>query len=167
MSNKRCNFCGEVYPKHAPDCLRFAPAPVSSPTPPERSELTVQQAIDLGYIKGLLLEENEMIATSDINAVRQELETAKLLYNDLARENEALREAGHMTPEVLKKYCDNARAYGWEAGRIYGSLSLQDAIPALQATYSSHPLNPFVDPDWDKDLKLPQGWNLTAKDNPL
>jgi len=109
------------------------------------------------------------IATSDIDAVRKELEQAKLLYNDLARENEALREAGQMTPDVLKKYCDNARAYGWEAGRLYGlASSVDNDIPKLEPSYNSHPSNPFTNPDWDAELKLPrQGWNVTFIDAPL
>jgi hypothetical protein len=111
---------------------------------------------------------NELDAVRQkLDAVQKELEQAKLLYNDLARENEALREAGKITPDLLKKYCDNARAYGWEAGkRDHSNLT---GTGRLQAMYTSSRGNPFVDPDWDAHLKIEegQGFIVTAKDNQL
>ena len=74
----------------------------------------------------------------------------------------------HLTDSELKRYCDNARAYGWEAGRAYGLASSVDKdIPNLEPVYNSHPSNPFVQPDWDKDLKRPQGFMVTATENQL
>jgi len=74
----------------------------------------------------------------------------------------------HLTDSELKRYCDNARAYGWEAGRAYGLASSVDKdIPKLEPVYNSHPSNPFTNPDWDKDLKLPQGFMVTATENQL
>ena len=104
---------------------------------------------------------------SELMQLRQELERAKLLYNDLARENEVLREAGHITPELLKRYCDQARAYGWEAGRLFGWSRASETFDGLESMYKSHPQNPFINPDWDEDLKLPQGFMLSFKDVPL
>lgn len=73
----------------------------------------------------------------------------------------------HLTDSELKRYCDNARAYGWEAGRLFAAADSVMNLPALQPIYNSHPSNPFVNPDWDRDLKIPQGFIVTAKDNQL
>lgn len=64
--------------------------------------------------------------------------------------------------EMLKRYCDQARAYGWEAGLRYVGGDRK-----LRAVYESALENPFVKHDWDKELKLPQGFQLTFKENPL
>lgn len=63
---------------------------------------------------------------------------------------------------ILKRYCDQARAYGWEAGLRYAAGDRK-----LRAVYESALENPFVKPDWDKELKLPQGFQLTFKENTL
>lgn len=68
----------------------------------------------------------------------------------------------HLTESELKRYCDNARAYGWEAGLHYG----REHETALRRVYETSAQNPFVDPNWDRELKYP-AWLVTAKDNPL
>lgn len=62
----------------------------------------------------------------------------------------------NMTTADLKRYCDNARAYGWEVGR---GKPIQDGL-------FTHPDNPFTKPDWDKDLTR-SGFLVTAVENPL
>jgi len=68
----------------------------------------------------------------------------------------------HLTDSELKRYCDNARAYGWEAGLRYG----REHETALRRVYESSAQNPFVDPDWDRELRFP-AFLVTAKDNQL
>jgi hypothetical protein len=120
----------------------------------------------------MLLQENERL--------RKELEQAKTLYNDLAHKHEVILEDAdiskpenpeavnyHLTDSEFKRYCDNARAYGWEAGkRDHSNLT---GTGRLQAMYTSSRGNPFVDPDWDAHLKTEdgQGFIVTAKDNQL
>jgi len=67
-----------------------------------------------------------------------------------------------LNEESLKRYCNNARAYGWEAGFAWGS----SASAVLKSVYDTNQYNPFVNPDWDKHLKL-QGFLVTAKENQL
>lgn len=161
-----------------------APEPVSSPTPPEHSELTAEQAFARGYISALpdghYMKESATggIGGSELLSLRRELETCKRLYNDLAREYEELKEANianridhllenpivyQLSEADLKRYCDNARAYGWEAGR----LSVLNPLLELKPKYDSHNDNPFVKPDWDRNLPANPGFQVTAKDNPL
>jgi len=115
----------------------------------------------------MLLQENERL--------RKELEQAKTLYNDLAHKHEVILEDAdvpkpenpeavnhHLTDSELKRYCDNARAYGWESGLRYG----RSHETALRRVYDSSAQNPFVDPDWDRELRFP-AWIVTAKDNQL
>lgn len=68
-----------------------------------------------------------------------------------------------LTKEMLKRYTDQARAYGWEAGRYFALKGIQD----LRPQYDSHADNPFVRPDWDAALPSTTGFQVTAKDNPL
>jgi len=84
--------------------------------------------------------------------------------SNLDRAKEQLQAVGYhvLTDEDLKRYCDNARAYGWEAGLRYG----QSHEVELRRVYESSAQNPFVDPNWDGELKYP-AWLVTAKDNPL
>jgi hypothetical protein len=59
--------------------------------------------------------------------------------------------------DMLKKYCDNARAYGWEIG-ARGIEPVEQVI--------SQEGNPFVNPDWDAKLKKERtGWVLSANDD--
>lgn len=62
-----------------------------------------------------------------------------------------------ISERMLKAYCDNARGYGYEIGRG------QTLAPIVQSSEG----NPFIHPDWDKDLPDPKGFQLSASDHPL
>lgn len=100
-------------------------------------------------------EQNEMDSLRRENATLQrELERARTMYNHLASKV--------IAPDMLKRYCDNARAYGWECGKqgLFGRL--------LPAVINSTENNPFVNPDWDDHIKTQQaGFMLSAGEVPL
>lgn len=139
------------------------PKPVSAPTPPEQSEVTFSgRARFEGHAQ-----QNYRLLQQDHERLRRENEAMKTKYNDLARENEELKEFGPLTSDLLKRYCDNARAYGWEAGRLHYVEDTTSTI-TLKAVYNTSPNNPFVNPDWDKDLKADVLRALvTATETPL
>ena len=97
-------------------------------------------------------EQNEMDSLRRENATLQrELERARMMYNHLASKSVA--------PDMLKRYCDNARAYGWEIG-------FRQIDPCAQVTTSRQ--NPFVKPDWDAEiLEEANAFIVTARDVPL
>lgn len=63
---------------------------------------------------------------------------------------------------MLKRYCDNARAYGWECGvRDLRGTDIPHVVNSSQ-------YNPFVKPDWDAHLNNDEvGFQLAARDVPL
>lgn len=99
---------------------------------------------------------------AEMAALRRELDQARDMYNDLAREHERLKEVGYISPELLKRITDQARAYGWECGRadLTGTQ--------LHAVITTSSRNPFTNPNWDEHLKdRDLGWQVTWKDVPL
>lgn len=69
-----------------------------------------------------------------------------------------------VSEEQLKVVCDQARAYGFEVGRI---RTLENREIPLKPIYESTPMNPFINPDWDEELNLPQGFLLSFKNGAL
>ena len=100
-------------------------------------------------------EQNEMDSLRRENATLQrELERARAMYNDLASET--------ISPDMLKRYCDNARAYGWECGK--SQLTGRELPEMINSTED----NPFTNPDWDAHIKTQlAGFMLSSGNVPL
>lgn len=111
-----------------------------------------QMCREAGFTMMTDSEQNEMDSLRRENATLQrELERARMMYNHLASKSVA--------PDMLKRYCDNARAYGWEIG-------FRQIDPCAQVTTSRQ--NPFVKPDWDAEiLEEANAFIVTARDVPL
>lgn len=100
-------------------------------------------------------EQNEMDdLRMELANTKIELERAIVMYNDLARKSVA--------PDMLKRYCDNARAYGWECGK--SQMTRTELPPQINSSED----NPFLNPDWDAHIKAEQaGFMLSSGDVPL
>lgn len=151
--------------KHTPgqsvNAAILGPEPVQSPTPAEESERMVAargQDVLAGLPRYSRCEYCGEIYPRHTTSCKYDQERMM----DDKQPGPIEEEPIVITKEMLKRYCDQARAYGWEAGLRYAA-----GEGALRPIYESSPQNPFVHPDWDKNLRLPQGWQLTFKENPL